>query len=215
MISLIDINRIRRVLCVGAHSDDIEIGCGGTLLRMIAANHALEIRWVVFCGADEKRAREARQSAHKFLHGAAASDVRIENFRDAYMPYCGEQAKDAFEAIKKDFAPDVVFTHYRDDRHQDHRVLSDLAWNTWRDHLILEYEIFKYDGDLGRPNVFSPITRETCQHKIDLLMSGFPTQATKQWFTPDVFWAMLRLRGVEANSPTQFAEAFYCRKMLF
>lgn len=215
MICLTDAARIRRVLCLGAHSDDIEIGCGGTLLRMIAANPELQVRWVVFCGADERRAREARQSAQKFLHGAPNADVRVEKFRDAYMPYTGAEVKDCFEAIKKDFIPDVVFTHYRDDRHQDHRLLSDLAWNTWRDHLILEYEIFKYDGDLGRPNLYSPLSREMCERKIDLLMNNFPTQATRQWFTPDVFWAMLRLRGVEANSPTQFAEAFYSRKMIF
>jgi LmbE family N-acetylglucosaminyl deacetylase len=216
MLSLSDTTRLRRVLCIGAHSDDIEIGCGGTILRLLGERPgALEVRWAVFGAADERRAREARESAARFLAGAARADVRIEAFRDAYMPFDGAAIKDRFESLKTGgFAPDLIFTHWRDDRHQDHRLLSDLTWNTWRDHLILEYEIFKYDGDVGRPNVYAPLDEAAGRRKVELLMTGFPSQAGRQWFTEDVFWATLRLRGVECNSPTRYAEAFHGRKVL-
>ena len=214
MIRLTDTSRLRRVLCLGAHSDDIEIGCGGTLLRLIGDHPGLDVRWVVFCGADERRNAEARQSAARYLAGLNSSRVDVFEFRDAFMPFDGVAVKERFESLKRDFAPDLVFTHYRDDRHQDHRLLSDLAWNTWRDHQILEYEILKYDGDLGRPNVFAPLPEEICRRKVELLMTAFPTQANRQWFTEDTFWSMLRIRGVECNSPTKYAEAFHSRKML-
>lgn len=214
MIQLTATDRVKRVLCLGAHSDDIEIGCGGTILRLAQENPNLDVRWVVLCGADDRRAAEARGSAANFLERVKLKEVVVSRFRDAYLPYQGVEVKDFFEAQKKAFAPDLIFTHFRDDRHQDHRVVSDLTWNTWRDHLIFEYEIFKYDGDLGQPNVFAPLSEGTCRRKIELLMSGFPSQVNRQWFSPDTFQAMLRLRGVEANSPTKFAEAFYCRKML-
>lgn len=214
MIQLTDTSRLERVLCLGAHSDDIEIGVGGTLLRFARENPNIEIGWVVFCGADEKRNREARESAAKYLSGFEKSHVDVFQFRDAFMAFDGVAVKEAFESIKKSFNADLIFTHFRDDRHQDHRLLSDLAWNTWRDHQILEYEILKYDGDLGRPNVFAQLPEDICKRKIELLMSAFPTQATKQWFSEDTFWSMLRIRGVECNSPTKFAEAFHCRKML-
>jgi LmbE family N-acetylglucosaminyl deacetylase len=214
MIQLTDTSRLHRVLCLGAHSDDIEIGCGATILRLARDNPNLEIRWVVFCGADEKRNREARDSAARYLAGLRSAQAEVFEFRDAFMPFEGVAVKERFESLKREFAPDLVFTHFRDDRHQDHRLLSDLAWNTWRDHQILEYEILKYDGDLGRPNVFAPVPEALCRRKIELLMAGFPTQTTRQWFTEDTFWAMLRIRGVECNSPTKFAEAFHCRKML-
>jgi LmbE family N-acetylglucosaminyl deacetylase len=164
--------------------------------------------------ADERRGREARDSAASFLAGAAKAHVDVFAFRDAFMAFEGVAVKETFEQIKRSFEPDLIFTHFRDDRHQDHRLLSDLAWNTWRDHTILEYEILKYDGDLGRPNVYAPLPEDICKRKIELLMSGFPTQATRQWFTEDTFWSLLRIRGVECNSPTKFAEAFHCRKML-
>jgi LmbE family N-acetylglucosaminyl deacetylase len=215
MINLCDTRRIRNVAFLGAHSDDIEIGCGGTLLRLSKENPDLHVRWVVFGGADSRRADEARRSAAAFLEGVRSKEVLVAPFRDAYMPFSGAEVKDYFESLKKSApAPDVVFTHYRDDRHQDHRLLSDLAWNTWRDHLVLEYEILKYDGDLGRPNLYSPLAEDVCRRKVELLMTGFPSQAGRQWFTEDTFWAMLRVRGVECNSPTRFAEAFHARKML-
>ena len=215
MITLSDSRRIKSVVCLGAHSDDIEIGCGGTILRLAKENPDLHVRWVVFGGADGRRAEEARHSAGRFLEGARSKEVLVASFRDAYMPFSGGEVKDYFESLKKSGpAPDVVFTHYRDDRHQDHRLLSDLAWNTWRDHLVLEYEILKYDGDLGRPNLYSPLAEDVCRQKVSLLMTGFPSQSGRQWFTEDTFWAMLRVRGVECNSPTPFAEAFHARKML-
>lgn len=214
MIHLPDLRKVRRVLCLGAHSDDIEIGCGGTLLRLAAEAPGLHVRWVVLGASDERRAREARDSAARFLAGAAHADVRVEGFRDAYLPFHGAEVKDRFEALKADFLPDLIFTHFRDDRHQDHRLLSDLTWNTWRDHLILEYEIFKYDGDLGHPNLFAPLPEDVCQRKVELILAGFPSQAGRQWFTEDVLWSMLRLRGAECNSPTRYAEAFYCRKIV-
>lgn len=214
MIQLTDSSRLNRILCLGAHSDDVEIGCGGTVLRLIRDNPGVEIRWVVFCGADPRRNREARESAARYLDGIERSQIDVFEFRDAFLPFDGVAVKERFEQIKQSFNPDVIFTHFRDDRHQDHRLLSDLTWNTWRDHQILEYEILKYDGDLGRPNVFAPLPEELCRRKIEMLMAGFPTQAGRQWFTEDTFWSMLRIRGVECNSPTKFAEAFHCRKMV-
>jgi LmbE family N-acetylglucosaminyl deacetylase len=204
--------RPARVLALGAHCDDIEIGCGGTLLRL-AATRRLEVMWVVFCSS-EVRKREARASAEAFLRGADASRVVVHDFRDAFLPYSGPAVKEAFEELKRQFSPDVVFTHYRDDRHQDHRLVSELTWNTWRDNLILEYEIPKYDGDFGAPNVFSPIPRATLERKIDLLFEHFRSQASRQWFTRDLLQAVARIRGMECVAPEQLAEAFYGRKLV-
>jgi LmbE family N-acetylglucosaminyl deacetylase len=209
----ISLGAVRRVLCLGAHSDDIEIGAGGTLLKLAARVPDLEIRWVVF-SAPGLRAEEARQSANEFLAGVARQQVNIGSFRESYFPSEWLSIKDWFEEVKAKFDPDVVFTHYRNDRHQDHRVLSDLAWNTFRNHLILEYEILKYDGDLGSPNLFSPLSEQLCSRKIELLMKHFQTQTTKHWFTPDTFQAMHRIRGIECASVTGCAEAFYGRKIL-
>jgi LmbE family N-acetylglucosaminyl deacetylase len=203
----------RRILCLGAHSDDIEIGLGGTLLKLAQQIPDLEICWVVF-SAPGSRAEEARESAQDFLDRVGHKEVRIGSFRESYFPSEWVSIKDWFEEVKAKFDPDIVFTHYRDDRHQDHRVLSDLAWNTFRNHLILEYEILKYDGDLGRPNVFMPLSDQICNQKIDLLLKHFTTQRTKHWFTRDTFEAMHRIRGIECVSTTGRAEAFYCRKML-
>jgi LmbE family N-acetylglucosaminyl deacetylase len=204
---------VRRILCLGAHSDDIEIGVGGTLLKLVTQIPDLEVRWVVF-SAQGPRAEEAQQSATEFLASVAQKQVRIGSFRESYFPSEWPAIKDWFEQIKADFDPDVVFTHYRDDRHQDHRVLSDLAWNTFRNHLILEYEILKYDGDLGSPNVFIPLSEELCARKTDLLLKHFKTQTTKHWFTGDTFAAMHRIRGIECASASGRAEAFYCRKFV-
>ncbi len=205
---------VRRILCLGAHSDDIEIGAGGTLLKLAGQVPDLEVCWVVF-SAPGPRAEEARLSADDFLGGVARKTVKIGSFRESYFPSEWPSIKEWFEEIKANFNPDVVFTHYRDDRHQDHRVLSDLAWNTFRNHLILEYEILKYDGDLGRPNVFVPLLVQLCDLKIELLLRHFQTQSTKHWFTRDTFEAMLRIRGIECASGTGRAEAFYCRKIVF
>jgi LmbE family N-acetylglucosaminyl deacetylase len=204
---------VRRILCLGAHSDDIEIGVGGTLLKLAEQISDLEICWVVF-SAPGSRAEEARRSADEFLSGLARKQVKIGSFRESYFPSEWPAIKDWFEKIRADFDPEIVFTHYRDDRHQDHRVLSDLAWNTFRNHLILEYEILKYDGDLGRPNIFVPLSEQLCTRKIELLLKHFKTQSSKHWFTGDTFEAMHRIRGIECASPTGRAEAFYCRKLI-
>jgi LmbE family N-acetylglucosaminyl deacetylase len=204
---------VRRILCLGAHSDDIEIGIGGTLLTLAGRTPDLEICWVVF-SAPGSRAEEARRSADDFLGDVARKDVRIGSFRESYFPSEWPAIKDWFEEIKAKFDPEVVFTHYRDDRHQDHRILSDLAWNTFRNHLIFEYEILKYDGDLGHPNVFMPLSEQICIRKIELLLKHFKTQSTKHWFTGDTFEAMHRVRGIECASATGRAEAFYCRKLV-
>lgn len=203
---------IKRILCFGAHSDDIEIGCGGTVLRLLDEHPGVSVLWVVL-GGTEAREVEARASAARFLAGAETSDIRVQKFRDAYLPFMGEQVKDFVESLKS-FDPDLIFTHRKEDAHQDHRLLGELTWNAFRNHCILEYEIPKYDGDLGHPNLFVPLDQAVCRRKIELLMEGFPTQAGRQWFTPDTFWAMLRIRGIECNSPTCFAEGFGCRKML-
>ncbi len=203
------LSEITRVLCLGAHCDDIEIGAGGTLLRLIAENPAIAVDWVVFSGAGA-RAAEARNSAEAFCHGAAEHGVIQHDFRDGFFPFDGDKVKAAFEELKKMPTPDLVLTHRGDDAHQDHRTLSQLAWNTFRDHLIWEYEIPKYDGDLGRPNVFVPITDAQADRKVNLLMRHFPTQAGKHWFTPETFRAMLRIRGIECASA--MAEGFHCRK---
>ena len=203
--------RLNRVLCLGAHSDDIEIGLGGTLLTLLERNPNLEVMWVVF-SAGGVRTKEATASARDFLRKAKRPQVIVKDFRTSFFPYEEEQIKDFFETLKP-FAPDVVFTHYRDDRHQDHRVLSNLAWNTFRSHVILEYEIPKYDGDIGVPGVFVPVSRANLQKKSRLLMKHFRSQSNKHWFTEELFMSLPRLRGMECDSPTQFAEAFYCRKV--
>jgi LmbE family N-acetylglucosaminyl deacetylase len=204
-------DRLRKLLCLGAHADDIEIGCGGTLLKLTEEHPRLEIMWVVF-SAEGVREKEARASARAFLRRAAKSHVIVKEFRTSYFPFQGGEIKDFFETLAP-FQPDVVFTHYRDDRHQDHRVLSDLAWNTFRSHAILEYEIPKYDGDMGSPNLFVPITRTHLDEKSRLLMRHFMSQRDKHWFTSELFLATPRLRGMECDSATLFAEAFYSRKM--
>ncbi|TKB65206.1 MAG: PIG-L family deacetylase [Nitrospira sp.] len=200
-----------KVLCLGAHSDDIEIGCGGTLLRLLAMYPNAEVWWVVFSAVGLRR-REARSSAKAFLARASKSRVILKNFRESFLPFRGEEIKEFFEEIKAKFVPDVVLTHYRHDLHQDHRVVSEFTWNTFRNHLILEYEIPKYDGDLGVPNTFVSLDVEVCRQKVDNLRRHFASQRSKQWFTEDLFFALLRLRGVESNSLTKYAEAFYCRK---
>ncbi|MDB5296226.1 MAG: LmbE family protein [Phycisphaerales bacterium] len=214
MLSFFDPTRVRRLLCLGAHSDDIEIGAGGTILRLLAEHPGLEVRWVVFCGADDRRRAEAAASADRFLDGCRTKRVDVHAFRDGYLPWQGEKVKDEFEALKRSFDPDLILTQFRDDRHQDHRVVSDLAYNTWRNHTVLEYEILKYDGDLGRPNCYVPLGADVCDKKVELLMGAFATQRSRQWFTDDTFRAMLRIRGVECNAPSRFAEAFHCRKIV-
>lgn len=205
-----------KLLCLGAHSDDIEIGCGGTVLQLLAARSNLDVVWVVFSsGSEREREREALTSASLFLKQAKRQKkVIVKKFRDGFFPYQGTKIKEFFEELKKDVNPDLIFTHYRHDRHQDHRTISDLTWNTWRQHLILEYEIPKYDGDLGTPNCFVPLKKEVCARKIKYICDVFQTQGNKAWLTKDTFQAILRLRGVECAAPDKYAEAFYCRKLI-
>ena len=205
--------KIKTVLCLGAHADDIEIGCGGTLLKLLRARQDLEIWWVVF-SAESGRAREARASARSLLKGARNQKLIIKNFRNSFFPAQTASIKAFFEKLKPSVRPDLVLTHHRDDRHQDHRVLSDLAWNTFRDHLILEYEIPKYDGDLGNPNVYVSLDDDLCRRKTDALLKFFRSQAAKHWFTADTFLALMRLRGLECGPGTKYAEAFYGRKLV-
>ena len=202
-----------RVLCLGAHCDDIEIGCGGTILNFAAAGRKVEVHWIVFSSTPE-REQEARNSAVAFLSEVLEKTVVIHTFRDGYLPYLGREAKDCFEQIKREFSPDMIFTHYRHDLHQDHRMVSELTWNTFRNHLILEYEIPKYDGDFGAPNVFVPLDEALCRRKIDYILGAFHSQQGKHWFSRELFSSILRLRGMEANASSGYAEGFYCRKAI-
>jgi LmbE family N-acetylglucosaminyl deacetylase len=201
-----------RILCLGAHSDDIEIGCGGTILELAARRRFAEVAWVVF-SSGTNRDREARESAALFLKGVKRQNVHVHDFRDSFFPSITVEIKERFEELKKEFLPDVIFTHCRRDLHQDHRTICELTWNTFRNHLILEYEIPKYDGDLGSPNCFVPLDRKVCERKSKLLCQVFGTQRNKHWFSRETFMALMRLRGIEANSPSGYAEAFYGRKV--
>ena len=205
--------RLASVLAIGAHADDIEIGCGGTLLRLAETHPDVRVHWVVLSG-DGDRTHEARRSAEDFARGFASAEIVVEDFRDGFFPYGGGDVKEFFEKLKEKTSPDVIFTHQRADLHQDHRVVSELTWNTFRDHLIMEYEIPKYDGDMGAPNVFVHLSKSTAARKVELLLAHFQTQLDKRWFTDDLFLSLLRLRGMESNAPERRAEAFYCRKLV-
>ena len=204
----------KKILALGAHADDIEIGCGGTILRFLDENPATEVVWVVL-GASGQRRTEAVESAHLFLANARRKEVVVKEFRDGYFPYVGTEIKDFFEDLKRKYVPDLILTHYRNDLHQDHRLVSELTWNTFRNHLILEYEIVKYDADLGAPNFFVHLTESIARKKIQTIVGCFNSQRDKSWFTEDVFSSILRLRGVESNAPDKYAEAYYCRKIVY
>jgi LmbE family N-acetylglucosaminyl deacetylase len=202
-----------RVLAIGAHCDDIEIGCGGTILAWTGMRRPVDVEWVVLASNDE-RAREARAAAERFLENARERRVEILSYRESYFPYVAAEIKDHFERIKARAKPDVVLTHFRHDLHQDHRLVAELCWNTWRNHWILEYEIPKYDADLAQPNVFVPLSPEIVERKIAIVLESFPSQAKRTWFDAETFRAVLRLRGVESNSPTRYAEGFHCKKLV-
>jgi LmbE family N-acetylglucosaminyl deacetylase len=209
----IDDRSPRNILCLGAHCDDIEIGCGGTILKYVHEMKDLNVHWVVF-SSDECRKKEAILSAEEFLKEVKNKNVVVNQFRNSYFPYCGVEIKEYFENLKQCFAPDIIFTHCRGDLHQDHRVINELTWNTFRDHLILEYEIAKYDADLGSPNGFVHLDENICKNKVNIIVKHFKSQAEKIWFTKDLFMSVMRIRGVESNSPSKYAEGFYCRKFL-
>jgi LmbE family N-acetylglucosaminyl deacetylase len=200
------------VLCLGAHSDDIEIGAGATLLGMMDRGVRLEVRWCVLSGGGD-RAKEAKASAADFLSDATATQIEVMSFRDGFFPEQGEAIKSWFETLKCRADPDIILTHRRDDAHQDHRQVCRLTWNTFRDHCILEYEIPKWDGDLGQPNLYVPVSANALQRKIDLLISHFGSQRSKQWFDRETFLGLARLRGMECRAPEQYAEAFVARKL--
>jgi LmbE family N-acetylglucosaminyl deacetylase len=205
--------RSPRVLCIGAHCDDIEIGCGGTLLRLLEHSPDAEIRWLILSSDDVRRA-ETEAGARRILGREARERVHFGKFRDGFLPYEGAAVKDFFEAAKRGFSPDVILTHHRADLHQDHRIACELTWNTWRSHLILEYEIPKYDGDLGRPNAYVPVSGEQLEAKVATILDVYITQRSKEWFTAETFRALARLRGVEANAVSGYAEAFYAPKLV-
>lgn len=213
MLSLIPNKRgVLQVLCIGAHSDDLEIGCGGTVLELLGKRQTA-VTWIVLSGAGT-RGREARASARRFLAGARQSDVVVESFRDGYFPAQYAVIKDFFEELKRRSSPDLILTHAACDLHQDHRLVAELTWNTFRDHLILEYEIVKYDGGLGSPSLFVPVSARNRKRKVQLLVRGFATQRSKSWFNPATFESIMRIRGVECRSPSGYAEAFYARKVI-
>jgi LmbE family N-acetylglucosaminyl deacetylase len=206
-------SRVRSILAIGCHSDDIEIGCGGTILAFTRANDDVHVTWVVLA-ATGTRKEEARTSAEAFLGSAASSDVRVHGFRDGFLPHIGGEVKEVFESTKREVSPDIVFTHTRDDLHQDHQLASDLARQTFRDHLILEFEIPKVDGDLGRPNVYIPLSASVATDKVALLEEHHPSQAAKHWFDADTFMGLMRLRGMECVAPERYAEAFVCHRLV-
>lgn len=201
------------ILCLGAHSDDIEIGCGGSILRFVEQNLCCSLHWVVF-SANGVRQYEAERGASLFAGSTLQNPPLFKTFRDGFMPFLGEEVKEVFECLKGTTSPDLIFTHNRNDAHQDHRLISELTWNTFRDHLILEYEIPKYDGDWGQPGFFVPLSSELCRKKVRYLMDVFQSQKCKRWFREDTFTALMRLRGMECNAASGYAEAFYCRKVV-
>jgi LmbE family N-acetylglucosaminyl deacetylase len=203
----------RRILCLGAHCDDIEIGCGGTILRLLQDDPEREICWQVFSSGSVRK-REALKGARLFLERAKSKKVAVRNYHDSYFPTLLQRIKMEFEKLKNEFVPDLILTHYRHDLHQDHRIICELTWNTFRNHLILEYEIPKYDGDMGQPSVFVTLESDVCQKKVSYIMDSFQSQRDKRWFQKETFLSLMRLRGMECNAPGGYAEAFYCRKVV-
>lgn len=212
MLAFGPVQPVRRLLVIGGHSDDIEIGCGGSVLRLLHEHPGLQVFWLVL-SAHGKRVDEARSSAEALLADVADREVLIDSFRDGFLPYEGGAVKDRFEELKRRVEPDLILTHYGHDAHQDHRLVSELAWNTFRDHLILEFEIPKYDGDLGQPNVYVRLEESFVRGKIEHLFRHFPSQHGRHWFAEDLFRGVMRMRGMECNSPSRYAEAFYARKL--
>jgi LmbE family N-acetylglucosaminyl deacetylase len=206
-------SELKSVLCLGAHADDIEIGCGGTIMKLLREHSNLNVTWVVF-SARSRRKREAERSARAFLNGNSRPTILVKDFKDSFFPSQSAAIKRFFERLKKDIQPDLVLTHFLEDRHQDHRLLAELTWNTFRNHLILEYEIPKYEGDLQQPNIFVPLDDEVCHEKVSRICRFFQTQANKHWFSADLLYGLMRVRGIECASQTRHAEAFHCRKMV-
>ncbi len=201
------------VLCLGAHSDDIEIGCGGTILSLATQYPGSVFHWVVFSAVGEREV-EARRAASAFVNPTALKEPILKKFRDGFLPFLGAEVKTVFEELKQSISPDLIFCPSRKDSHQDHRLIGELTWNTFRNHFILEYEIPKYDGDMGQPGVFCQLDAEVARNKVNHLMDIFQSQHAKQWFEESTFLSLMRLRGMECNAPSGYAEAFYCRKLV-
>lgn len=212
-LSLGSPNQPLRLLCIGAHSDDIEIGCGGAVMELLATYPNVEVTWVVF-SALGLRASEARDSANALLREAKQTNLVLRDFRDGYFPVQFAEAKNLFEELKAGVKPDLILTHYLEDRHQDHRLIAELTWQTFRDHLILEYEIPKYEGDLGQPNLFVPLSTNIGKYKIEHLMQHFGSQRSKIWFRPETFFGLMQLRGIECRADSGYAEALHARKLM-
>jgi LmbE family N-acetylglucosaminyl deacetylase len=202
-----------QILCLGCHSDDIEIGSGGAILRIAEEHPDSSFHWVVF-SAIGARAAEAQHAAARFVEPSRLRGPILKTFPDGFMPFVGADIKAVFEELKQTVSPDLIFTHNRKDAHQDHRLIAELTWNTFRDHLILEYEVPKYDGDMGQPTVFVPLSSEICERKIHLIMDTFRSQRGKRWFQRETFLSLMRLRGMECNALSGYAEAFYGRKLV-
>jgi LmbE family N-acetylglucosaminyl deacetylase len=202
-----------QILCLGCHSDDIEIGCGGTVLKLARQYSACNFHWVVF-SAPGVREEEARRGAELFAGRNRLSTLLLKDFRDGFLPFAGADVKDIFEDLKGRVSPDLILTHSRKDAHQDHRLVAEMTWNTFRDHMILEYEIPKYDGDMGQPSVFVPLEPEVYRQKVTHILDSFKSQQGKRWFREETFLSLMRLRGMESNAPSGYAEAFYCRKLV-
>jgi LmbE family N-acetylglucosaminyl deacetylase len=202
-----------KILLLGAHSDDLEIGCGGTVLRLLALHPGSSVHWVVFSASPE-REREARASAAAFTEGAASCTVVVKTFRESFFPAQWVEIKEFFEQVRRAFEPDLVLSHHRDDVHQDHKTIAELTWNTFRNHLVLAYEIPKYEGDLGKPSLFVPLTRAQADRKVELILQHFASQAGRTWFRADTFHGLMSIRAIECNAPEARAEAFHVRKMV-
>ncbi len=203
----------RRVLCIGAHCDDIEIGCAGALLQLQKSAGKLVIDWVVLTG-EEKRRAEATAAMQLLVEPPYRGELLFGGLPDSRLPSVYGELKEFFVAVQKRFQPDIVFCHQRHDAHQDHRLVNEMVWGAFRNHLILEYEIVKWDGDFGAPNVYVPLDRDVLDRKVDVLMKTYGTQRSKDWFTPDTFLAVSRIRGVECRAPSGHAEAFIARKVI-
>ena len=212
-INLFSNNQKPKILCLGAHSDDIEIGCGGTILRLTQEYPEAQFYWAVF-SAEGQRKNEAYKSAERFLSNIQSKVIDVKSFKDSYFPFIGAVIKDHFVTLKKEFNPDIIFTHFTKDAHQDHRLIGELTWNAFRDHLILEYEIAKYDADLGIPNFYIHLSKDVVQRKISNLCEVFISQSDKDWFGEETFRSMMRIRGLESSSTSKYSEAFYCRKVV-
>jgi LmbE family N-acetylglucosaminyl deacetylase len=206
------VERRLNVLCLGAHCDDIEIGCGGTILRLSQRAKGTQFDWVVFC-SDYSRGKETARAAQILCDGIANVTLHLLEFKDGYLPQYRGEAKMALEGLAGQVDPDMIFTHYGGDAHQDHRVVSEITWNLFRDHQVFEYEIPKYDGDLGRPNAFVPLTEKLVNRKIAAILDSFESQKHKHWFNEETFRSLMRLRGLESGRQNEYAEAYYCRKL--